>query len=624
MISQFRGIGRIRAWHDLLLASLTGGISTDRVDPNEGIARDLDALDFSAWTSMFADVIADRNTDANLPLSIGLFGAWGSGKSYFMGLLRSEIDSRCGSPGYVRDVVHVGFNAWHYADSNLWASLGDEIFRKLIAELPSKAGAQEEELREQIAEGLVATEDLRTRQEQAAAETVRYAREADQARAAQQAGTRQLLTAMARSAELRGYLDRAWRFLGVSDQAEQADLLARQLAGERQDAVVLRGLLGKRSTLLIAAVCLTALLVTIAGAIIPAGWGARLFGAGGLSTIALVLGWAVTLARRVNGGLAALRTAAVKAADESDASIRKAESGLRKAQADEKAATAQAGHAAAHVADLQRRLDAFDPAQQAYAFLAERAASRDYASQLGLVSTIRKDLLHLVKVLKNSRGTVGIAEPSGTAADTTPASPPGPADPDTAAPAHAIDRIILYIDDLDRCRPRQVVEVLEAVHLLLALDLFVVVVGVDPRWLLRSLRDQYPGLLDAGVQAPLPGGGALSDATTADYLEKIFNIPFVLPGFPAARLGQLVRGMNRLAQGSAGDGAPAAPSSPGPAVAAGAAGGAAGITTAGAADAAADGATAAVSPPGPADGGEAGTARGPGLAAPPRPRRRSR
>ena len=160
---------------------------------------------------------------------------------------------------------------------------------------------------------------------------------------------------------------------------------------------------------------------------------------------------------------------------------------------------------------------------------------------------------------------------------------------------------------------------LEAVHLLLALDLFVVVVGVDPRWLLRSLRDQYPGLLDSGVQAPLPGGGALSDATTADYLEKIFNIPFVLPGFPAARLGQLVRGMNRLAQGSAGDGAPAAPSSPGPAVAAGAAGGAAGITTAGAADAAADGATAAVRSPGPADGGEAGTRARAGRAAPAAP-----
>jgi hypothetical protein len=40
-----------------------------------------------------------------------------------------------------------------------------------------------------------------------------------------------------------------------------------------------------------------------------------------------------------------------------------------------------------------------------------------------------------------------------------------------------------------------VAEVLQAVHLLLALDLFAVVVGVDPRWLLHSLRDQYRSTL---------------------------------------------------------------------------------------------------------------------------------
>jgi hypothetical protein len=54
-----------------------------------------------------------------------------------------------------------------------------------------------------------------------------------------------------------------------------------------------------------------------------------------------------------------------------------------------------------------------------------------------------------------------------------------------------IDRVVLYIDDLDRCPPAKVLEVLEAVHLLLALELFVVVVGVDPRWLRNSLRHQY-------------------------------------------------------------------------------------------------------------------------------------
>ena len=96
--------------------------------------------------------------------------------------------------------------------------------------------------------------------------------------------------------------------------------------------------------------------------------------------------------------------------------------------------------------------------------------------------------------------------------------------PDAPRP---IDRIVLYIDDLDRCSSEQVVEVLQAVHLLLALDLFVVVVGVDPRWLLRSLRREYRSDADDGAQPT--GQDRWWETTPQDYLEKIFNIPFALP-----------------------------------------------------------------------------------------------
>ena len=91
----------------------------------------------------------------------------------------------------------------------------------------------------------------------------------------------------------------------------------------------------------------------------------------------------------------------------------------------------------------------------------------------------------------------------------------------------AIDRIVLYIDDLDRCSPQQVVAVLQAVHLLMALDLFVVVVGVDPRWLVRSLQDEYPKLLESSREN---GGGADGwDASPEDYLEKISASPSSCP-----------------------------------------------------------------------------------------------
>jgi hypothetical protein len=134
---------------------------------------------------------------------------------------------------------------------------------------------------------------------------------------------------------------------------------------------------------------------------------------------------------------------------------------------------------------------------------------------MGLIAMIRRDFEQLARLMRRWRD-------------------------DEQADVQPIDRIVLYIDDLDRCTPRQVVDVLQAVHLLLALDLFVVVVGVDPRWLLHSLRDQYRALLTdpPGMEPQQAAGDFLS--TPQDYLEKIFNIPFALPRMTATSFGQLV------------------------------------------------------------------------------------
>ncbi|OBQ27866.1 MAG: hypothetical protein AN483_18600 [Aphanizomenon flos-aquae MDT14a] len=76
-------------------------------------------------------------------------------------------------------------------------------------------------------------------------------------------------------------------------------------------------------------------------------------------------------------------------------------------------------------------------------------------------------------------------------------------------------RIVLYIDDLDRCPPDKVVEVLEAVQLLLNTEIFIIVLAIDDRYIGRALEQVYEGVLKRGAT---PSG--------IDYLEKIIQIPY--------------------------------------------------------------------------------------------------
>jgi predicted KAP-like P-loop ATPase/peptidoglycan hydrolase-like protein with peptidoglycan-binding domain len=76
-------------------------------------------------------------------------------------------------------------------------------------------------------------------------------------------------------------------------------------------------------------------------------------------------------------------------------------------------------------------------------------------------------------------------------------------------------RVVLFIDDLDRCPPNRVVEVLEAVQLLVKHPLFVVVLAIDERYIARALEKVYAGVLSRQGK---PSG--------IDYIEKIIQIPY--------------------------------------------------------------------------------------------------
>ena len=149
------------------------------------------------------------------------------------------------------------------------------------------------------------------------------------------------------------------------------------------------------------------------------------------------------------------------------------------------------------------------PGQVLAFFLSEGAAVQALHDEVGIVSCVRRAFEQLNAVIRrheDERDTKSHED-----ADDTP------------------QRIVFYIDDLDRCRAEQVVHVLEAVHLLLAFDRFVVVVVVDTRWL--ELISFYDEQLRANRDSSDGRNGLAPDprATVRDYIEKIFQVLIQIP-----------------------------------------------------------------------------------------------
>lgn len=237
-------------------------------------------------------------------------------------------------------------------------------------------------------------------------------------------------------------------------------------------------------------------------------------------------------ASQVDGAIAEVVTEYEKRV-RNDSRVKTAEAKLAKA-------TEQARQAADALATAQRELRSAEadvvsatlPAQMLQ--LAERRVNdMTYAKELTTISIARGDLQSLSEILRNELESH--TAPSGQ--------------------LRPVDRVVLYIDDLDRCRPEDVVRVLQVVHMLLAFELFVVVVAVDSRWVEESLKHNYAWLsAPSHHRNPLaqPPDESISSpdeshalGTPQDYLEKIFQISFRLVPLTSASAAEFMRSLVR-------------------------------------------------------------------------------
>jgi WD40 repeat protein len=83
-----------------------------------------------------------------------------------------------------------------------------------------------------------------------------------------------------------------------------------------------------------------------------------------------------------------------------------------------------------------------------------------------------------------------------------------------------VERIVLYIDDLDRCPPDRVAEVIQAVNLLMSMQIFIVVVAVNPQWLFQSLEQAHA--------TDVPGDRRERHQRALGLLDKVFNLVYTM------------------------------------------------------------------------------------------------
>ncbi len=117
-----------------------------------------DTLDFAPYVDALADILLDPHT--HTPLTLGVFGSWGAGKTSLMTMLRDRVQAEESTAGKARHRV-VWFNAWKYdKEDALWRALLlvllDDL-ENLVQENPSgqkKGQRMAAELLERLREAL--------------------------------------------------------------------------------------------------------------------------------------------------------------------------------------------------------------------------------------------------------------------------------------------------------------------------------------------------------------------------------------------------------------------------------------------------------------------------------------
>jgi hypothetical protein len=511
--------------------------------------------------------------DQTPPLVVGVLGGWGSGKTFAMRLMQEEMSRIRALPvdqahawppeplpkgfrpfPYVGHVYTIHFDAWTYAKSDLWASLMQTILLGLNQQLaleqaltkalplegesallntgpiwrymyslspehraallesplgqqavqavqaalrqPAAGGVESElwgkleELRESERDELKKSEDnLKTKRDRLddAQRRLQEAKNTQAARVAWQAVLQAGLQPLSGSAT-----ERLQKYLELNGDLTLGDV--------NQLLTLAPTLKDIGATLLKEWYVYAGFALFIAGTLlVPALWD-RLeslqlpgFWTATISSLLAILKvakeWRETLLSKWADYQKRLASQQEKLASETDPAVSQRQKEVEQIEEEVKKAEEE-------VALRRERLGLTGRYRSLNEFIEERLRTGAYEKVLGPMHQIQQDIKALTTDL--------VVAPHDPYLEKKKALfPRGPA------------RVVLFIDDLDRCPPDKVVEMLEAIQILIKTPLFTVVMAIDVRFITRALEKAYADILTRR-----------GDPSGLDYIEKIIQIPY--------------------------------------------------------------------------------------------------
>ncbi len=131
--------------------------------------------------------------------------------------------------------------------------------------------------------------------------------------------------------------------------------------------------------------------------------------------------------------------------------------------------------------------------------------------------------------------------------------------------AGGVTRVVVFVDDLDRCLPGNALDLLESIKLFFDLPGFIFVVGLDEDVVQRAIRARFAAQdeYQSAQEGRAANAALASQRLSREYVKKIFQVPYSLPAMVPQQLDDLLAAIYKeAALGPAQLGLPPCPCGP--------------------------------------------------------------